>query len=292
VYTDHRALLERADIDVVDVALHPDPRGPVLRDAILAGKHVLSQKPFTRDLDEGAALVNLAAEKNVRLAVNQNGRWAPYTRWVLQAIRAGLIGEVQSVDIRLGWDHTWIRGKAFERIHHIILYDFAVHWFDLAVQCFGARPARRVFARAQRAPGQDLRPPLLASALVEFDHGQATLQFDGHVRAGPEESLVVTGSAGTLRTRGPVCANDTVELHTAAGVARPRLEGHWFREGFRGTMGELLCAIEDHREPEHSARDNLRTLDVVFAAIASADSGAPVTPGTVRRLGASTAVGP
>jgi predicted dehydrogenase len=165
-----------------------------------------------------------------------------------------------------------------------------VHWFDLAVQFFGPRAAQRVFARAERAPGQDLRPPLLASAQVDFPGGQASLLFDGHVRAGPEESLVVTGSAGTLRTRGPVCANDVVELHTATGVARPQLEGHWFREGFRGTMGELLCAIEEQREPENSARDNLRSLEVVFAAIGSADSGLPVVPGSVRCLGESTAV--
>ena len=37
-------------------------------------------------------------------------------------------------------------------------------------------------------------------------------------------------------------------------------------------MGELLCAIEDNREPNHSARNNLKTLELVQAATKSADT--------------------
>lgn len=49
-------------------------------------------------------------------------------------------------------------------------------------------------------------------------------------------------------------------------------------------MGELLCAMEEDREPSHSAENNLASLELAFAAIASAESGRPVKPGTVRKL--------
>jgi uncharacterized membrane protein len=49
-------------------------------------------------------------------------------------------------------------------------------------------------------------------------------------------------------------------------------------------MGELLRAVEENREPENSGRNNLESLALCFAAIASADKGAPVAPGSVRRL--------
>jgi predicted dehydrogenase len=55
-------------------------------------------------------------------------------------------------------------------------------------------------------------------------------------------------------------------------------------DGMGGTMGELLCAIEEGREPGHSARNNLKSLELCFAALASADSGQPVRVGDVRRL--------
>jgi hypothetical protein len=49
-------------------------------------------------------------------------------------------------------------------------------------------------------------------------------------------------------------------------------------------MAELLQAIEQRREPTHSARNNLRSLALCFAACASADTGKPMIPGKVRKL--------
>jgi hypothetical protein len=49
-------------------------------------------------------------------------------------------------------------------------------------------------------------------------------------------------------------------------------------------MGELLCAIEENREPMNSARDNLKSLALCFAAIAAAHDGAAKRPGDVRKL--------
>ena len=62
------------------------------------------------------------------------------------------------------------------------------------------------------------------------------------------------------------------------------VKGCWFPDGFHGAMGELLRAIEEDREPTNSARDNLRSLELCFAAVASAEIRRPVDPGTVRRL--------
>ena len=49
-----RAAQARDDIEVVDITTHPPDRPALIADAIEAGKHVLSQKPFVLDLDEGA----------------------------------------------------------------------------------------------------------------------------------------------------------------------------------------------------------------------------------------------
>ena len=90
-------------------------------------------------------------------------------------------------------------------------------------------------------------------------------------------------SKGTLRSAGPSLSEQRVSLHTPAGAAEPRLEGTWFTSGFQGAMGELLCAIEDKRAPDHDARGNLDGLALCFAALAGADTGRPVTPGETRR---------
>ena len=73
-------------------------------------------------------------------------------------------------------------------------------------------------------------------------------------------------------------------MTTEAGIARPALEGTWFKQGFQGTMGALLEAVEAGRKPLNEARGSLDALAMVFAAIASARSGMPVRPGDVRSL--------
>ncbi len=284
VCTDYRRLLERGDIDVVDIATHPGPRVAIVTDAIAAGKHVLSQKPFVTDLAVGRRLVAAGDRAGVKLAVNQNGRWAPHMSYMRQAIAAGLIGEVVSIDIAIHWDHNWVAGTPFDRIAHLLLYDFAIHWFD-ALHCFVPRQrADQVSATLMRSEHQAARPPLIGHVRVAFPSLIASMHFVGATRFGAQDRTVIVGSAGTLTSEGADLNHQTVMLHTERGVARPRLAGSWFTSGFEGTMGELLRAIEEDREPLNSARDNLASLEMAFAAIASAERGRPVSPGSLSKL--------
>ena len=281
VYPDFRDVLARDDIDVVDLALHPLERSTVIEAALRARKHVLSQKPFVLDLSAGERLVALADQQGVKLAVNQNGRWAPHFSYLSAAIDAGLVGELTTIDCTLQWDHTWTAGTPFDAVHHLVLFDFGIHWFDIVTRLLRGRPARRVWASVTRTHHQMMKPPILGHVAIDYDGAQARLAFNGHVIHGQEDRTVVCGTQGTLRSAGPSLSEQSVTLHTAAGRATAKLDGTWFTSGFQGAMGELLCAIEDNREPSHGARDNLASLALCFAALASADSGLPQIPGTV-----------
>ena len=284
VFTDYREMLRLDDVEVVDVTTHPEIRVEIIADALEAGKHVLSQKPYVLDLDDGERLADLADARGVLLAVNQNARWAPHFSYMREAVQAGLIGEVASVHCGVHWDHSWVRGTVFEKVYHLILYDFAIHWFDFLSTITGNQRALRVFASTAVSPTQDILPALLGQASIEFPRGQATLVFDGHAQHHPWDDAYIAGSLGTLRSFGPSVNRQTVELTRDGGDYRPHLVGQWFPDGFHGTMGELLCAIEEKRQPSHSARSNLRSLELSFAAVASAMQHEPIVPGSVRRL--------
>jgi predicted dehydrogenase len=284
VYRDFRELLKRQDIEVVDVATHPEVRAGQVKEALRAGKHVLSQKPFVLDLDEGRRLVDLAERKGLRLAVNQNGRWAPHFSYMRQAVARGLIGDVIGAHLAVHWNHDWTAATPFNNVHHLILYDFAIHWFDI-LSCFmQGRKAKRVYAGLARAPGQRAKPPLLGQAIVEYDGAQASLGFDGFAQFGPRDTTYLAGTAGSLISEGPSLMRQKVTIHTERGYGSPKLRGAWFPDGFHGTMGELLCAIEEKREPFNSARNNLASLELCFAALKSADTGQPQHPGSVRAV--------
>jgi len=284
VHRDYCTLLRRDDIEVVDIAAHPPARAEIIEAALCAGKHVLSQKPFVLDLDFGQRMVDLADRRDVKLAVNQNGRWAPHFNYIHQAILAGIIGEVSAVHLSVHWNHGWVGGTEFEKIKHLILYDFAIHWFDI-LSCFmRGRPLRRVYASMARSATQKVDPPLLAQALVEYDNAQASLVFDADTQFGPQDRTYVTGSRGSITSTGPDLKHQEVTLWTAEGRVSPKLKGCWFSDGFHGTMGELLLAIEEDREPLNSGRDNLNSLALCFAAVASAERNEPVVPGEVRTM--------
>ena len=279
VVADFRDLVERSDIDAFDLATHPEVRVKQIEAALRARKHVLSQKPFVTDLQVGLRLTGLAAVESRVLAVNQNGRWAPHFAWLRAALAKDLLGDLHTLDLRVEWDHTWTRGTAFEKIHHLVLGDFGIHWFDMAATAFGGRLARSVFARAVPAPEQEILPPALASALIDFGDGLATLAFSAQAKHGPQESFCAVGSKGTLRGRGPVCGIETLEYHGPRGKSEIKLKGKWFPDGFRGSLAEFLHAVEFRKKPPHCAADNLLSLMVCFAAMRSASTGRPVKPG-------------
>jgi predicted dehydrogenase len=270
-------------IDVVDITPHPADRIPIIEAALRAGKHVLSQKPFVLDLAAGERLVKLARDRGVKLAVNQNGRWAPHLSWMREAVKAGLIGDVLSVHVSIHWSHGWIARTPFEKIEDLILYDFGIHWFDFVTSIIGSR-AQSVFAMASKASGQMAAAPLMAQALVRMEGGQASLIFDGGAPHGPRDTTYIAGTKGSLVSDGPDLGKQTVTLTTKEGRAQPQLRGTWFNDGFRGAMGALLSAIEDDTEPANGAAENLNSLAMAFAAIESRRTGREVKIGYARRI--------
>ena len=278
VCTDYREILKRPDIEVVDIATHPETRVQMIRDAIRARKHILSQKPFVLDLKTGRQLVDAADKAGVRIAVNQNGRWAPHFAYLRQAVNTGLLGDVLGAHLSVHWNHDWLAGTAFDSVHHALLFDFAIHWFDI-LNCFmQGRPAKSVFASITRAAGQKSKPPLLGQVMIEYEGAQASLVFDAVAHYGPLDQTILIGTNATITSQGKNLNKQKVTLHTSEGHASPRLRGVWFPDGFHGTMAELLSAIEENREPDNSARSNLPSLALCFAAVKSAETGKPVKP--------------
>lgn len=279
-FTDHHRLLALEEVHVVDAATHPAPRAQLIRDALRAGKHVLSQKPFVLNLAVGRQLIALARKNKVLLAVNQNGRWAPPWKAAFELIRKGVIGKVLAAHLRSHWDHNWVAGTPFDALRHCILYDFAIHYFDILCCWMDGQRPLSVYATDDFAPNQRARARMMAQAVVRYKNAQASLVFDASCKVGAPGGFTILGTKGSIQGN----EWNHLELHLPGGTYRPRLSGNWFPDGFKGTMGALLCAIEQRRPPWNSAENNLRSLQLCFAACMSADRGKPVVVSTAQKL--------
>lgn len=278
VFTDWKKLINEDSVEIVDLTVHPHIREAMFFPFIDSGKHILSQKPFVTDISKGEEIVRRAKKAGVKLAVNQNGRWSPHYSYINELIKGDYLGDIQAVRHSVSWDHSWTKGSVFEEIHYLILYDFGIHWFDIMACYMKGRKAKSVFAMASMGTGQDVKPPLISSVLIEFEGGQASVDFNAHTRFGQEDRTIVVGTKGTAISSGMDLTSQSVGYYSEKGLARPKLEGSWFPDGFAGTMGELLCAIEEDREPSNNASDNLYSLRLCFAGLKSAGTGLAVDP--------------
>src|SRR5246127_2893272 len=68
-------LIARDDLDLVVIATPNDTHHPLARAALLAGRHVVVDKPFTVALDDARELVTLARQRRRVLSVFHNRRW-------------------------------------------------------------------------------------------------------------------------------------------------------------------------------------------------------------------------
>jgi predicted dehydrogenase len=123
---------------------------------------------------------------------------------------------------------------------------------------------------------------MLAEVSMNGPGLRVRLSFDGDSAHLKRDVTVVTGSEGSLVAEGPDLERQQLTLQTTGGSVEIPLTGDWFTTGFEGAMCELVCAVQEGREPSHGAANNLRSLELAFAACESANTGRVVQPGEVR----------
>jgi predicted dehydrogenase len=91
--TDRAAALARDDVDIVAVTTPPHVHADVVLDAVAAGKHVLCEKPFARDLAQAREMLRAADAAGVVHLLGTEFRFAPGQALLTRTVRSGTIGE-------------------------------------------------------------------------------------------------------------------------------------------------------------------------------------------------------
>ncbi|OJU29449.1 MAG: oxidoreductase [Sphingobacteriales bacterium 41-5] len=93
-YADYRKLLENKSIDAVCIASPDHWHALQTIDAIKAGKDVYVEKPMSKTITEGRAMINAARNSKQIVTAGLNRRAAPLYQKLAQEIPAGKIGKV------------------------------------------------------------------------------------------------------------------------------------------------------------------------------------------------------
>ncbi|TQJ31172.1 putative dehydrogenase [Microbacterium sp. SLBN-146] len=146
--TDWREVVQRDDIDVVDIVTPGDTHAEIAIAALDAGKHVLCEKPLANTVEEAEAMTaaaERAATRGVRSMVGFTYRRVPATTLARDLIAEGRIGEVRQVRAEYLQDWlmdanaplTWRMKK--EHAGSGALGDIGAHAVDLTEYITGQR---------------------------------------------------------------------------------------------------------------------------------------------------------
>ncbi|NHZ88049.1 oxidoreductase [Massilia sp. CCM 8733] len=139
VVPDPAGLIDSSEVDLVVVATANASHAPLAKQALLAGKHVVVEKPFTITLDDGAELIALADERQLVLSVFHNRRWDSDFLTLRQTIEAGLLGPINTYEAHFDRYRPHVRGRWREQDlpGSGLLYDLGAHLIDQALVLFG-----------------------------------------------------------------------------------------------------------------------------------------------------------
>jgi predicted dehydrogenase len=287
VYPDLDALLDDPAVEILDVAVYPGAQPAIVERAVEVGKHVLCQKPFALDYATGLRMVEMAEAAGLKLAVNQQMRWDAGIRYSKLLLDRGLLGQpvYATIQVHVSTDWTlwpWILASA----RHELLYH-SIHYQDSLRYLFGLPDL--VYTSGTRQPGEAAAGETKTLTVWTFDSGLHVLIDVNHgVWADDRYAIfrfegtdgVIKGTIGLMYDY-PHGRPDTLAFATRDHPQRwhePVLETRWVPDAFVGPMASLMCAIEDGGEPETSGRDNLMTLQTVFAGYRSMAEGRAVDP--------------
>lgn len=255
--------------DVVIDATVPVAHRPVTTTALRNGLAVLGEKPAAPTLAEAVALAALAEATGGVFVVSQSRRFNPQLVAVRRFLDGG--GQVGELSAR------FFRGPRFggfrDEMPSPLVVDMAIHLFDMARWLASGTPLA-VYARETNPPWSWYRGAAAARAIVEFDDG-IDFSFDGSW-AGLGLDTSWNGDWRITTDRGTVAWNGDDPAVVQAGRDAPVDElapAADAGEGLAGSLSAFVASLDAGVVADNEIHDNIRSLAIVEAVLASSASG-------------------
>ena len=218
VYTTAQALLERDDLDAVDVCLHNNYHRAAVEAVLASGKHAYCEKPMAGTYTDAAAMLDAARSMGKMLHIQLAGIYSPEVRAAKGLIDDGTLGEVyyarSNGHRRRGRPYLDGYGRPdFVQKQNSgggALYDMGVYHISEVLYLLGNPSPERISGRTfQKIPTDPKRQELsganveeLGAGLVRFSNGMGLDILEAWaMHLDSLEGSFVLGSEGGVRLR-------------------------------------------------------------------------------------------
>lgn len=287
----YEQLLADEQVDIVVNLTIPAVHVEVALQAVQAGKHVWSEKPYGLDLESAAELRRAADEAGLRVAVAPDTILGAGLQTAFREITSGAIGEPQTavVMFQTPGPESWHPSPEFLFAYGGgPLFDIGPYYLTTLIQIFGAvtsvaaissksRETRVIGSGPKAGQSFPVEVPTHVSALYRFESGasaQVTFSFDcGLERQGFVE---ITGTEGTAVLPDPNRFDGSTTIHKPGTEERtvPAVGA----SSTRGTgVAELAAAIQEGRVERVPGELAFHVLEVMVATARAAEEGRFIT---------------
>lgn len=276
IYSSLAEIANDPRVDIVEIAVPPWEQPAIAKQMILAGKHLLYQKPLCDDINRARELVHTAEVLGVKLAVNQQLRWGPSVLRASELMGLGYVGRIRSANFHISVHTDWSQWSWLPSQPRLEILYHSIHYLDTIRHWFG-EPEWVTSRHAHTDP--DVAGESKTLTVLDYANGVQVLIDDNHhnTYGAPRAYFTIVGDGGEIRgTLGsmydyPNTQNDDITYRGMFGEFSETLNGSWIPDAFIGPIKSLMYAIHDDTEPETSGADNLKTLALVDACYTSMD---------------------
>jgi myo-inositol 2-dehydrogenase/D-chiro-inositol 1-dehydrogenase/scyllo-inositol 2-dehydrogenase (NAD+) len=276
-FSDYRTMLERSDLDAVIVVTAHHALAAAVTAVAESGRHVFCEKPLATTAAAGRPAVAAAGRAGVNLMVGYCLRYDALRRRMKELLDACAVGEVAFVVAGKGGSPHQSGWQLDPALGGGQLMWVGSHLVDQVNWMLGRR-AERVYAEMERRPdvGTDNTTVFTirygGGVLAHLDCSQATHATYDFVE--------VVGSRGRVRADWRPRPSLSVHSDAIAGFEEPTTVEPVSSDNlamYAAELTEFVDSVRQRRPPAIGGEDALRVLEVLDAAVASADRGAPVS---------------
>lgn len=293
VYDTMYELFADESIDIVLNLTRPAEHFDVSKNALLAGKHVYSEKPLGATLEQGLELVALAKEKGLFLGGAPDTFMGAGIQTCRKLIDSGVIGDVVGASAAMicHGHETWHPDPEFYyKMGGGPMLDMGPYYVTALVNLIGrvesvtgvtkiSFPKRTITSKPLAGTVIEVEAPTYVTGILHFENGaiaNITTTFD--VYKSNSRNIEIYGTKGTLFVPDPNCFDGKIEFYNGATGEMQEfpLEFDYAENSRALGLADIAKSIETGRIPRASYRQTLHVLEVMEAFTKSSNEGRKV----------------
>jgi predicted dehydrogenase len=286
-YDDMDRLLAEARVDVADIGLPNYLHHGTCMKAAAAGKHIIIEKPLALTLEEADEMIGECKRRGLKLMYAEELCFAPKYERVRALVERGAVGKVymlKQAEKHSGPHSPWFYKK--ETAGGGVMMDMGCHalaWFRWMTK---NSPVKSVYA-SMKTVMHDTDCEDNTITIVEFENGVTAVAEDSWARhGGMDDRIEVYGDRGVSYAdlfRGNAALTYSLDGYDYASEKAGSSKG-WtftvfeeaFNQGYPQELRHFIDCVREDRTPLVTGEDGRAVLEILYAAYASAKSGARV----------------